>query len=306
MKLSALVSVGPIQRMSYQYNAKLALENYATYFDNIYVVSSSRETQSLPIESNKILFFSDENYWMPLKADGKEGMNFNQFWVNTDRIHKLAQENGDDFLMYVDINQYIDEENANKLREYCRRLKKRNKPFGYKYKAFQIIDKITYPDKRHPWLLNVNHRAFSTIRMHVDSIYYGNNINVRSQNGFWTNPPFYVTDILPPFMNKMEFLEKFDFYIKYVNLWYRNEEGIPDYELHSNNILKKINSQVANPHAKLSFWGKRALENIPKDSVLYEWDINLSKINPRLKSLVSKYINLKSKINKIRSIIKYS
>ena len=156
MIISALVNVGPIDSLSYQYNSKVVLDNLILYFDRVYLISSSRKTQSLPITSNKIIFISNEGSWFKLDKN-KELFTLNKLVDNINKLSRMSKQDNVDFALNMSINQYISDNNFKHLVKYCEILKKDNKPFGYLYKAYQILDRVTYPCVRLPWVLNMEY-----------------------------------------------------------------------------------------------------------------------------------------------------
>lgn len=278
MILSAVVLVGPIQRLGYQYHAQLTLENFVTYFDKVYVISSSRETRQLPVQSDKIRFVSDERSWFELDAEGREAFDFHKLVENWMRMIRKAAEAGDDFILNIDINEYIDAENFQKLLAYCQQLQDENEPYGYRYRAYQILDQITYPNVRKPWLLNLKHADFPQIQMYPDAIYYKGE-KFLAERGIFTEAPYYITDIFPSALTERDFDEKYEYYIKYVQEeWYPGYPKLDNWEFYVEIHKSKVNKEVLNLKAVLSEWGVRVIENFPQETIFSEIDINLSQL----------------------------
>lgn len=265
MIVSAIVTVGPLGSLSYQYNSRLVLENLVRYFDKVYVISSSRLTVKLPVSCPKIVFISDDTSWVDVDSEDNEIVCIDKLCKNAQRMWELSYENGDDFLVHMCINQYIDEKNAEKMRRYCEWIIQINRPFGYIYKAYQIIDQITFPDSRLPWVINLKHHEFRDIRGYADSIYY-KGAKILSKQAFYAKAPYFIIDIFGE-MTERDFHARYDYYLKYVgnaaqkgddwNYWRRY------YEI-------KIQQKLINREIVLSEWGRRVLANIPPDALAYQ------------------------------------
>lgn len=275
MSISALVAVGPINRLSYQYNSKLVLENFVHYFDRVYVISSSRETSSLPISSNKIIFISDETSWFCCDEDGKEVLDMEKISNNGSRIMELSHEKGDDVAIGLCINQYIDHVNADKMRNYCDLIKKNNQPFGYLYKAYQIRDSITFPDTRLPWVINLKHKEFKNIRFAADSIYFKDE-HIRIKSGIFKDAPFYITDIYGE-MTEKDFYERWEYYLKNLREYVGDSKAQDSWSYWLHYYSRKANTKVLNPRANLTEWGRKVLDNIPPDALVHKIEISRKK-----------------------------
>lgn len=289
IKITALVCVGPLNRLSYQYNAKIVLENFAEFFDRVYVVSSSRETRSLPVVSSKIALISDAETWFPVDDHGAEIYNAVTLNRGLNKILNIAIKEGTDFAICMCVNQYIDSENSKRMRDYCGRLHAEGRPFGYLYKAYQILDKITYPDVRLPWVVNARLCKDNQISFAADSIFFQGK-NVRIENGLYLCAPFYITDVYGE-MTEQDFVERWNYYLKHLRKSVRGEEGDSGWDYWRRYYEKKANRKVVNKHATLSDWGRKILANIPPNALVYKIKINRF---DRLQLLRQKLINIVS------------
>ena len=276
MKISCILPIGPLWRMSYQYNCIMAIENAVQYYDHVYILSSSRETRELPVSSPKITFVSDETTWWPLDEEGREHVRMTDDFSYMDRGIASARDNGDAFLLLIELNQYIDAENAERLRAYCARLQRASLPFGHRYKAFQMKEYISYPNMRTPWLFNLQHPLSKTMRLKPDAITVDGR-EYRAERGRFRFAPFCVTDIFPAIYTEKDYVEKFHYSMKYTAYYY-GLEPVCNWEQFVAMCNNKVNSQKINPHAKLSDWGRRVIADIPPQSIYDSLDFRFDNI----------------------------
>jgi hypothetical protein len=276
MRISGIVIVGPIQRLSYQYNAGLVLENHCQHFDHVYVISSSRETQDLPVRSSKLTFVSEPSTWFQLNDQGEEIFALDQLVANANRMKELATRQGDDFAILIDINQYIAPRNRAGLGTYCAALASEGSAWGYRYRAFQIRDHITYSDMRHPWLFNLRHPDASRVRFAVDAVEEPSGLT-RAERGLFIDAPYFLTEIYPPVLTEADYQAKYGYYIRHVHSWYhiKRDTGWEAYVREYNN---KANSCTLNPGAELSDWGRAVIANIPVNSIYDRMDFGFANV----------------------------
>lgn len=261
IQIAALVPIGPLNRFSYQYNSKLVLENLCLSFDKVYVISSSRENKRLPVDSDKISFISDSSSWFEIGDDNKELFSFEKLNENLISVAGQAKHSGYEFGLHIHINQYIDEKNCLRLKDYCRTIYEGDKAFGYVYKAYQIRDKITYPDTRLPWLINLKH--LSGVRFDCDSIHLGGE-HVKIASGLYSDAPYYITDIFGE-MTEKDFYERYEYYLRHVGA--AGEKGA-DWNYWRKYYQDKANKKIFNSSAELSEYGVKAFENIPGNALV--------------------------------------
>ena len=282
--LAAIVAVGPMDSMGYQYNSLLVLNNLTHYFDYVLVGSNTRRTKKLGIDHPKIKFFSNEEYWDPI-INGVEKLNIKN--KVTTKLLGEARLLKVDFVVNVCINQYIDDINYVNLKNYCSVLLQRNIPWGWLYKSYQIGMDVTYPNIRLPWIINVKYSE--NMEFQPDSLFYQSK-TVEHENGFFEYAPFVFFDLFCEF-NFQDLNEK-KLFLKNTN-W---DVGPMLFQNGSkNNILtyfqKKLTSKVRNENYQLSKWGLDAYKNYPIDSILNMLEKKYeSYLRVKLKMSISKFM----------------
>ncbi len=261
MKLAAIVPVGPLDSMGYQYNSELVLRNLCHYFDYVLVASNTRRTKKIDIQDPKIKFFSSEDYWDPL-INGVEKLNIEN--EVTTKLLAEARKLDADFVVNVSINQYIDGLNFDRLKLYCEELLQNNTPWGWLYKAYQVEMEVTYPSIKLPWVLSV--RDSGDMRFIPDGLVYRGEV-IRHQNGFYDSAPFFLFDLFCEFniydlSSKRAFLAGTDW-----DVGPKVFENEVTHEVLSY-FQRKLSTKVKNKNYKLSDWGMSAYKNYPFDSMV--------------------------------------
>ena len=161
----------------------VSIENLSSFADKLYIkcngeltsklkelntfsnisVYANKETQSFDIDGN-IIF------------DGEKNKKANNYILNTMR------REGMDIAMNIHVNQYIPDNSKKNIQNICLQLLKSNKKYAWLYKRYQMADKLTYPDTRLPWIINLHHQD---LKMAPDSLSEKNTIIASIQSGYF-------------------------------------------------------------------------------------------------------------------------
>ena len=276
LKIGAIVPVGEIDNMGYQYNVETVLNNLIDNFDFIVVVSSSRKTVRLPVEHHKIKLYSSSEFWSKLDLNGNESFDFNN--TNTSRMLSELTALGFDFAVNISINQYIDPDKMIGLNKYCYWLKRENKKFGWLYKSCQVGEFVTYPYARLPWVINL--KFSEEISFCPDAIRFGSE-HVYIQNGFYPEAPFHVVDIYGE-LTKADYDVKVSKYLTFLD----NFNPLIDWKTVVKYHEKKLEQRVLRRSSRLSETGMKVLNNYHSESLTNLMDI---KFRPYWRASVSKW-----------------
>jgi hypothetical protein len=106
------------------------------------------------------------------------------------------------------------------MRKYLNGIKEEQKPFGYFAKAFQLYDKVCYPNSLLPLIANLD--FINDIKIDIDVMEYkGKRFGWRG--GMHTSFPFYIIDVFG-IETLADFENKFNWYIKvYMKEWQGKE-----------------------------------------------------------------------------------
>jgi hypothetical protein len=183
MKIGIILPIFSIDSLGYQYNAKLTIENLASFSDRLYIKSNgilTPELKKLNIFSNISIIANKETQSFDengnITFDLKKNKEAN-FYV----LNKMRKE-GMDIAIMVHINQYIPNNSKKNIQNICAKLLKSNKKYAWLYKRYQIANKLTYPDTRLPWIINLHHQDLSIA---PDSLSEKNKIIASIQSGYF-------------------------------------------------------------------------------------------------------------------------
>jgi len=273
MKIGVYIPVGPLTSLSYQYNYETVLKCLSSTFKHVVLVSSSRKTTAETIshlELNNINVISNELTWGNLDENGVEIANFTKNNIKYNFAKSYLIKEGCDIFLHGDINMYITNEQYSKLEIYCESILKNNELIGWRYRSLQILDKFTVPNMRHPWIHNLNHPDSSKLSLKPDETHL-NEIKYRAERGNFYDAPFYFYDIFPPMLTEKDYYEKFEYYIKHVNVYY-NKSG-KGYDCHWFDYIEREYNKFKGSEmmeVTLDKWGKEILKNMP-DNNIYEY-----------------------------------
>lgn len=204
-KISAVLTVGTDESMGYQYNFYNVIEQLSKIFDCVILVSSTRKSFNLSNYENVILL-SNEKSWFSLR-DGVEEFQFGKLFDNTMLgLHEASRHA--EVAILLSINQYLPESQKNNLNKAAKLLVKERRPWAWMYKSYQILDRLTYPSNRLPYLINLN--MISEIEMAPDSLLYKGQ-KVKIEDGLFLRAPFFIVDMMGDTTAK-DLELKWDFY----------------------------------------------------------------------------------------------
>ncbi|MCB0330432.1 MAG: hypothetical protein KDD70_12235 [Bdellovibrionales bacterium] len=278
VSIAVQIPLGPIERMGYQYNTALVLENMAHYFDHVLVISNSPETTSLPFSSEKLEFISGPSEWPSDSGSCAARFDLEQIHRNNDRGLALLADRGFDICIQGDILQYLDDQNAEKLYSLCKEMVRNGRAWEYKYRGFQILDRIYVPSLRGARIINLHFFEKGKMRLRADQLEVGDQI-FRAERGMFHDAPCFFIDIYPPLWTEDDYQEKYDYYLIKIDEFYDKPPRERSWNAHLAADLRKAQAQTRIHNYKLSDWGERALANLPSDSPIRNWSSILQEEN---------------------------
>lgn len=216
VKIASCIPIGALDKYGYQYIWREALAIQAGAFDKVYVYSTARENIDLDLNIANVELVIDDNVLLELDEHGNEVFSIYKIYNAYNNSLRKAKDDGMDFVFCSSINMYIDAINAKNMRKYLNDIKEERKPFGYYAKAFQLYDKICYPNSLLPLIANLD--FIDDIKIDIDVMEYkGERFGWRG--GLHTNFPFYIIDVFG-IETLADFEDKFNWYIKvYMKEW---------------------------------------------------------------------------------------
>jgi hypothetical protein len=275
LKIGAYIPVGPLNRLSYQYHYSTVLDNLSDYFDELVLVSSSREStpdQISNLNRSNIEIISDERSWSNAFEDGNEHIEFG----TANKLFNLAKEalstKKVDILVLIDINMYIRADQFQPFINYCTNLINDNELVGYRYRSLQTKDNFSVPNIRHPWVFNTHHDDWKHVSLEADEAHILNN-KFRAERGLFHDAPYYFCDFFPPILNQKDYNEKFEYYIKHLNKYYNNKNQDKDWFNYIRREFNKYKSAPLMDDVVPDEWGEKMFRNIPDHSIYDYFDM---------------------------------
>ncbi|MFB0979581.1 MAG: hypothetical protein QMC62_01525 [Alteromonadaceae bacterium] len=252
VSVACCIPIGALDRYGYQYIWKEALANHSQAFDKVYLYTTTRANVDLNIEFDNVEFIIDDEVLLDIDENELETFSIYKIYNAYNLSVERAKNDGIDFVVCSAINSYLDDDNSLNMRIYLNKLKANNQPFGYFAKAFQLYDKICYPNSLLPFIINVD--FINDITLDVDVLEY-NGTRYGWKGGFHDKFPFYFTDVFG-IETLADFECKFEWYIKsYMKEW--QGENV---SFNADNEIKKFQTKV----------GKLAINHEYKHSEIIE------------------------------------
>lgn len=276
--ISAVVTVGRDDSMGYQYNFYAILQHLSKIFDKVIIVSSTRKKFKLN-ECENIILISDERSWFPLTENG-ETFQFGKLFDNTMLGLREASKHTKAALL-LSINQYLPKKQKTKIYKSAEYLINSNKPWAWVHKSYQILDKITYPSNRVPYLINLG--MLDQVTMAPDSIIYKGR-KTPIEDGLFIKPPFFIVDIMGD-TSKEDLELKWDYYeSKLFAYTYGTTRERPSWEERVNYLQLKLANKIYWQDAEVpeaKFFSDRLptcvaahrliVQELPKINILYKY-----------------------------------
>lgn len=264
IKIAACTPIGSLKRFGYQYIWRETLALQAKVFDKVYLYVTTRENVNLAVNIHNVEVIVDDNVLFDLDEHGNEIFDIYKIYSAYNRSRIKCTEDGIDFVFNMAINMYINDENAPKMREFCNQLKIKKKPFGYAAKAFQLYDKICFPNSLNPMIINIELEGRT--KLGIDLIEC-DGIKNGWVGGHHNNYPFYITDIFGvETFNDIE--DKFNWYIKgYMEQW-QNKVVTYNKNIEIEKFKKKIGKIGINTNYKDNGEASIIFSKIKKDSLV--------------------------------------
>jgi len=215
MKIGIILPVARTDKYGYQYNdfRDIIIENMQEFADGIIAISSSKFIDRTFFEKfHKLTLISDKNTWFNLKND-KEIFSFDVLNKNVNLALEILKNEKYDIAIEIHINQYIPKPSFNSLKKSILNMLKRNRPYTWLYKSYQCGNLIFYPDRRLPWILNLN--LSSDWRLSTDSIInYDTEEIIKIQSGNFKKYNKEAIRDVPWELTIKDGMEKYEFVIK--------------------------------------------------------------------------------------------
>jgi len=272
IKIAACNPIGSLKQFGYQYIWRETLALQAKVFDKVYLYVTTRENVNLDVQIDNVEVIVDDNVLFELDEHGNEIFDIYKIYSAYNRSRIRAAEDGVDFVFNMAINMYVNYDNAPKMRDFCNQLKIEKKPFGYAAKAFQLYDKICFPNTLNPMIINIE--LENRAKLEIDLIEC-DGIRNGWVGGHHKNYPFYITDVYG--VETFEDLEdKFNWYVKgYMEQW-QNKVVKYNKNLEIDKFTKKLGKIAINTDYKDSGEASTIFSNIKKDSLVRSIPFNPS------------------------------
>jgi len=287
VKIASCIPIGALDKYGYQYTWKEALANQANTFDKVYLYTTTRDNIDLTLDFDNVELIIDDGVLLDVDENGNETFSIYKIYNAYNLSLQKARLDGFDFVLCSAINSYIDDENSKNMREYFRILKLNNEPFGYFAKAFQLYDKVCYPNSLLPFVVNLD--FINDIKLDVDVLEYKGKRH-GWKGGLHTDFPFYMTDVFGV-ETLTDFEGKFNWYIKsYMKEWQGKEVFF-----NSEDEIRKFQSKVGKVAINYEYAQTDIVQlfskNIPEDSFVRSIPfITQSKYVLLVKSIVIKVL----------------
>jgi hypothetical protein len=265
IQIAALVPIGPLNRMGYQYYWKDIIENHANVFDKVYVCTNLYENIDLKFDYDNVELVYHKDLLLEKNSTGKEEYSQIKVKQAVEAGVEKIRKDGLDFVVMIMINSYLDDENAVKMRKYLKRLKKEKKPFGVYTNAFQIYDKVFYPREIMPYILNLKSlekKEFSTDKIIIDNVEYP-----WIGGSLFENTSFTIIDIDGE-QTEGDYKEKYNWYHKSLSREMEGKEiGKFNFSERIKNLENRMLTIVVNKDYQLSELGYKIKNSYPENSI---------------------------------------
>ena len=157
MNIGLILALGRTDKYGYQYNdiTNVVLDAHEDFGDHIIAVASSKYVdKELFIKRKKIEFISTEKTRFQ-EINGSEIFSFKILNYNVNYAKDLLKEEGFDIAMVLDINQYVPESSEMNIKKDFQKMLDKNREFSWIYKKYLCGNLLFYPDRRIPWIFNL-------------------------------------------------------------------------------------------------------------------------------------------------------
>jgi hypothetical protein len=241
-KIAVCIPIGALDKYGYQYIWREVLANQSKAFDKVYLYTTIRANINLDVGIENVELVIIDDVLLDLDANGNELFSIYKIYNAYNQSLLKAKTDGMDFLFCSAINIYIDDVNALSMRNYLNGIKTQRKPFAYYAKAFQLYDKVCYPNSLLPLIANLD--FIDDIKIDIDVMEYkGERYGWRG--GHHTDFPFYIIDVFGV-ETLNDFEEKFNWYIKVYLMEWQNKDVSFEREIEIAKFKKKVSKVSIN------------------------------------------------------------
>jgi hypothetical protein len=244
IKIACTIPIGSLSKFGYQYHWKTVLNNASKVFDLVYLVTTVRENSQEQFQQySNVRFIKSPDFLFTETENSKEHFDIYKIYKAYNESLKWAKEDGMDFCLFFSINQYVNTQNSNNLRELARKLYTRNMPFGLCGKAFQIGSVMCYTNTKTPTIINIKH--IDDIVMYIDVLDHKGK-RIGWQGGLYEDPEFFKTDIYGSFTPR-DLEEKYEWYERsYMKDWKGIDPGLFNLDLEITKFRRKLRKLAIN------------------------------------------------------------
>jgi hypothetical protein len=264
VKIASCIPIGALDKYGYQYIWREAIAIQASAFNKVYLYSTTRDNIDLELNIENVELVIDDDALLEFDENGNEVFSIYKIYNAYNNCLRKAKNDGMDFVLCSAINFYIDAINTKNMRKYLNGIKEEQKPFGYFAKAFQLYDKVCYPNSLLPLIANLD--FINDIKIDIDVMEYkGKRFGWRG--GWYTNFPFYIIDVFG-IETLADFENKFNWYIKvYMKEW-QGKEVFFDATKESKKFQDKVSKVAINHDYMHTDLVERISEKVVEDSLV--------------------------------------
>lgn len=272
MKIAAIIPVGPIDCMGYQYHEEFTVNRFIKQFNHVYIASS---VTVYPVKYDKVQC----SLIQPLEYNNEYSIKIIRDVLN--RAIKKAIEDEIDFILLLMVNNYITDYSHNLMTDYIKKLKIKNLDLGFYHNRRQFEKIICKRSELMPYIINL------TKKNDIQIIPDGVSINGKKTkwiSGFFGSKGFEVTDIELA-INNIDFEYKTNYYTKQ-QLLQNHGKNLEKYSISDLIATLKFQTKMISIDYLISDKCKEESQVYalyPKDSLFNELDL---KFSPRIKIIL--------------------
>ena len=264
VKIASCIPIGALDKFGYQYIWRESIAIQARAFDKVYLYSTTRDNIDIELNIENVELVIDDDALLEHDESGNEVFSIYKIYNAYNNCLCKAKNDGMDFVLCSAINFYIDDINSVNMRKYLKGIKKNQKPFGYFAKAFQLYNKVCYPNSLIPLIANLD--FINDIKIDIDVMEYkGKRFGWRG--GWHANFPFYIIDVFG-IETFADFEKKFNWYTKvYMKEW-QGKEVFFDAARERKKFQNKVGKIAINYNYKNTDLVERISEKVVEDSLV--------------------------------------
>ncbi|TFH72271.1 hypothetical protein E3V39_11800 [Gammaproteobacteria bacterium LSUCC0112] len=170
-KVVAIIPIGPLDKMGYQYHWKLAVYSFAQVFDKVFLVTTTAENIGLALDFDNVEVVVEPT---AIFAQNNEGDEIFDVWKIYNAIGfgaLMAKDYGYDFAFVGSINSVIAIEDRAVLYDYLEYLAKKRCAIGWSRRSFVLGNVVFNENAIIPNIYNLNY--INKMKLGIDCISNG-------------------------------------------------------------------------------------------------------------------------------------